>query len=74
MTGKNVKVENEEKVQKKDNQIKENLQKKRYISTRTTRKRNQGKTNIQERAQKMRMSKKNRQEFTQRRKTFFFFG
>ena len=74
MTGKNVKVENEEKVQKKDNQIKENLQKKRYISKRTTRKRNQGKTYIQEREQKMRMSKKKTDKNSHKEEKLSFFG
>ena len=43
------------KVQKKDNQIKENLQKR---DTFQQKRENQGKTNFQEREQKMRMSKK----------------
>ena len=48
-----------EKRQEKYNQIKENLQKKREIhSKRTTKKRNMGKTDVQERDQKRRMSQK----------------
>ena len=64
----------ERRDRKKDNQVKENLQKRNAF--RQKKKRNQGKTNIQEREQKMRMSqkKKNRQELTQKRKHFLVKG
>ena len=54
-------MEKIKKGQKTDNQIKENLQKKTYISTK---KRDQGKTHIQE--IKKPECPKNRQEFTQK--------
>ena len=50
MTGRYVKGEN--KGQKKDNQVKENVQKKEMHSKRRIKKRNNGNTDVQEREQK----------------------
>ena len=61
-------MQKEKKRQEKYNQIKENLQKKRDTIKSDNKKRNMGKTDVQERDQKRRMSPKNRIIHTKKEK------
>ena len=69
MTGRYVKGEN--KGQKKDNQVKENVQKKRDAFKKDNKKEKQWKYRCSKKRTKMRMSN-NRQELTQKKKKIFW--